>query len=129
MSIVTGLTGLRAAAELTRMLREGLKSGQIKGDDIAGRIGEIYDYIVDSKDALVEAKDEIQELKGQIAAFNDERAFKTGLDFDLCGIYKRKGPQGEELYCSACLDAVGLRVRVRSASGGYRCHKHGLRET
>src|SRR5712692_8325584 len=103
MIILTGITGLKAAADLTRMLRDGLKSGQIKGDDVAGRIGEIYDYIVDSKDALVEAKDEIQELKAQVAAFNDEKAFRDSLEFDPGGIYKRQGPKGEELYCSACL--------------------------
>ena len=52
MSILSGMTGLKAAADLTRMLRDGLKTGQVRGDDIAGRIGEIYDYIVDSKDDL-----------------------------------------------------------------------------
>lgn len=128
MSILTGMTCLKAAAELTRMLRDGLKSGQIKGDDIAGRIGEIYDYIVDSKDALVEAKDEIQELKAQIAAFNDDRAFRNSLKFDPAGIYVRQGPQGDEFYCSSCLDSDGKKVRLIAGSYASRCHVHGYRQ-
>lgn len=45
MDIVAGLSGLRAAAEMIKMLREKLKAGDIKPDEIAGRIGEIYDRL------------------------------------------------------------------------------------
>ncbi len=62
MNIVAGLGGIKAAAEMTKALRDGIKAGQIKADEIAGRIGEIYDYIIDSKAALIEAQSEIKAL-------------------------------------------------------------------
>ena len=75
MSITSGLAGLEAAGDLTKAMRDAAKAGTLKPDEFAGRVGEIYDYIVDSKDALVEAKDEIQDLQSQIKAFNDEKEF------------------------------------------------------
>lgn len=74
MNIVAGLSGLKAAADMTKALRDGLKAGQIKADEIAGRIGEIYDYIIDSKMALVDAQQEQQTLHGEIAALKKEAA-------------------------------------------------------
>jgi len=68
MNILAGMSGLKAAADMTRALRDGLEAGSIKQDEIAGRIGEIYDYIIDSKDALVDAKEEIENLKAQVAS-------------------------------------------------------------
>jgi hypothetical protein len=93
MDIGTGLSALKAATELTRSLREGLKSGTIKGDEISGRIGEIYDHIVDSKDALVEARDEIQELKGQLHSSNLRQQIDSELHHDGY-VYWRKHPNG-----------------------------------
>src|SRR5260370_32586616 len=72
MNISAGLSGLKAAAEMTKMLRDGLKAGSIKPDEIAGRIGEIYDYILDSKVALVDAHEEIAALKEKIRSFNTD---------------------------------------------------------
>ena len=37
----------------------------MKADDVASRIGEIYDSIVDSKDALNDAKDALAEAKDE----------------------------------------------------------------
>jgi hypothetical protein len=66
MDVSTGLSALSTAVGLTRALRDAIKGGQIKGDEIAGRVGEIYDYIVDSKDALLDAKDQIQTAKEEM---------------------------------------------------------------
>jgi len=77
MGIASGLAGLKAAAELTKTLREAAKSGSLKPDEFAGRVGEIYDYIVDSKDALIEAKDEIQDLKNRLQAVTAMRRLTT----------------------------------------------------
>jgi hypothetical protein len=63
MTIAAGLSGLKAAADMIKMLRDGLKAGSIKPDEIAGRIGEIYDYIIDSRVALNDAQEEIRSLK------------------------------------------------------------------
>ncbi len=128
MNIAAGLSGLKAAADLTKAMRDAAKAGTLKPDEFAGRIGEIYDYIADSKVALVEAKDEIQKLQGQIDAFDDERAFRESLEFQLSGPYKRNGPRGEELYCSHCLDLDGKRVRLIRSSGDMFCTKHGTRD-
>jgi hypothetical protein len=66
MDIATGLSALKTSTDLLRALREKLKSGEVKGEEVIGRIGEIYDYIVESKDALVDAKDEIYALKEKL---------------------------------------------------------------
>jgi hypothetical protein len=39
MNILVGMSGLKAAADLTKALRDGIKAGLIKPDEIAGRIG------------------------------------------------------------------------------------------
>jgi hypothetical protein len=66
MDIASGLAALKTASDLTRSLRDAVKSGGIKDDEISGRIGEIYDYIIDSKAALIDASEEIHNLKGQV---------------------------------------------------------------
>ena len=112
---------------MLKVLREGLKSDQIKQDEIAGRVGEIYDYIADSKDALVEANVEIKELRAKIRALEDDTEFKKSLSFDERGYYKRNGPEAQELYCSSCLDEKHQRIRLTGAETPV-CHIHGYRE-
>ena len=70
MTIAAELSGLKAAADMTKMLRDGLKAGSIKPDEIAGRIGEIYDYIIDFRVALNDAQEEIRSLKQQLDSMN-----------------------------------------------------------
>jgi len=103
MEIVTGLSGLKTAADLIRALRDGLKSGQIKGDEIAGRIGEIYDYIVDSKDALVDAKDEVQILKDKIRALEEQADLEKHVVFHDQASWKTLDEESEEgPFCPVC---------------------------
>jgi hypothetical protein len=89
MDIAAGLSGMKAAAEMTKMLRERLKAGSIKPDEIAGRIGEIYDYMLDSKVALVEAQEEIAALKEKIRSL--DRDDLVNLDG---GVYWEKRSDG-----------------------------------
>jgi len=70
-TIAAGLSGLKAAADMTKALRDGVKAGAFKADEIYGRIGEIYDYIVDSKAALVDAQDENQNLRQELRSLKD----------------------------------------------------------
>jgi len=58
MNISAGLAGLKAAADLTKSMRDAAKAGTLKPDEFAGRVGEIYDYIIDSKAALVDTQEE-----------------------------------------------------------------------
>jgi hypothetical protein len=111
MDIVAGLSGLKTAADLTRTLREALKSSQLKPDEISGRIGEIYDYIVDSKDALIDAKEEIVRLQDEITKLRD-----IGDNFELRdNVYWRKGTR--DAYCPLCLGATGRAVPLQKTSG------------
>ncbi|MDP8980053.1 MAG: hypothetical protein M3O35_05615 [Acidobacteriota bacterium] len=132
-AIVAGISGLKAAADLTRSIRDGLKSSQIKPDEIAGRIGEIYDYIIDSKAALLDAQEEIQRLHTQIHSFQDDKDFKESLKYDPIGVYRRRLANGEEqIYCSACLDTDNKRVRtmkdMSTRPATLRCDIHGYRQ-
>jgi hypothetical protein len=114
---------------LTRSLREAAKSGSLKADEFAGRVGEIYDYIIDSKAAFLDAQQEVLALREKISAFNDDRQFRESLEFNVAGWYRRTGPRGEELYCSACLDLDSKRVRLTAGSyASNHCHIHGYRE-
>lgn len=103
MGIVSGLAGLKAAAELTKTLREAAKSGSLKPDEFAGRVGEIYDYIVDSKDALVEAKDQVQDLKNRLNTIEGRSQIADELAHDGY-VYWRNHSDGRRSgpYCVFC---------------------------
>lgn len=131
MDIATGISALKAAVDLTRATRDAAKAGKLTPDEFAGRVGEIYDYIIDSKDALVDAKDEIQELKAKLKTIDDDTAFREQLDFDGArSIYFRKQSTPNsvpEAYCSTCLDRDNKRIRLTSEQGIYRCAIHGYK--
>jgi hypothetical protein len=129
MNIAAGIAALKAAGDLTKSLRDAAKAGELKPDEFAGRVGEIYDYIIDSRAAVVDAQDEIGTLRKKLAALNDEKEFQESLKFDAAGIYRRQGRDGEELYCSACLDENRQRIRLTAGTRGIsRCHVHGYRQ-
>ena len=115
MDIASGLAGLKAAADLTKILREGAKSGSMKPDEFAGRIGEIYDYIIDSRAALVDAQEESQQLKQQIRELQNNAELATDLAFDG-SVYWRKseGAEAKSPYCSICWDSAGKLVRCQN---------------
>jgi hypothetical protein len=112
MNIAAGMTALKAGADLTRSLRDGPKAGTIKGDEIAGRIGEIYDYIVDSKDALVDAKDEIENLKTELKAAKDITDLVTRLDFDGHVYWLRTADKWDGPFCPVCWNGTRQLVRL-----------------
>lgn len=113
MGIAEGIASVKAAADLAESLREAAKSGALKPDEFVGRVNEIYDYIINSRAALTEAQEEIAELKAGLTAANDDRDFRASLKHDPAGLYRRQGPHGEEVYCSACLDLDRKRIRAR----------------
>jgi hypothetical protein len=135
MDLSSGLAALRAAVELTRSLRDAAKAGDIKPDEFAGRVGEIYDYIADSKDALVDAKDLIYELKDEIrklkAANEEEQSFHF-----MHGVYWKEmivtlqdkeyeainGAPRHEIrwrgpFCPLCRDDARKAVRLKDIRG------------
>jgi hypothetical protein len=131
MSIVASLSGLSAAVNLGKSLRDTLKHDQLKPEEVIGRLGEIIDHIVDGKIDLAESQDEIRVLEEKIRALNDESAFRDSLAFDnLTGVYKRTKNGIEEVFCSTCLDQDNKRVRVTMRASGrtYLCHTHGYRQ-
>src|ERR1019366_7488328 len=73
MNLVAGMSGLNAAVQSIRTLRDLAKAGELKPEEIPYRISEIYDYIVDSKDALIDARDEISTLKAELDLLKKDR--------------------------------------------------------
>ncbi len=128
MSILAGLSALTAAANLTKTMRDAAKSGTLKPEEFTGRVGEIYDYIIDSKAALVDAQEAMLQLQAKIRAFDDDKEFKSGLEFDPKGYYRRKGAGGDEFYCSACLDLNNKRSRLTGTRRALSCDVHGYRQ-
>jgi hypothetical protein len=112
VTILAGLGGLKAAADMIRALRDGLKAGTINGDEIAGRVGEIYDYIIDSKDALVDAKDEIEMMKKELADLRETRSLGASLQHDGKVYWIPKGGRWDGPFCSRCWDVDGKLVRL-----------------
>jgi hypothetical protein len=106
------MSGLKAAADMTRALRDGLKAGTVKADEIAGRIGEIYDYVIDSKDALVTAKEQIDALKTQIRSMEDIAALAARLDFDGKVYWLPKDDKWEGPFCAQCWDEMRKLIRM-----------------
>jgi hypothetical protein len=106
-TIAAGLSGLKSAADMTKALRDGLKAGSIKADEIAGRIGEIYDYITDSKAALVDAQEEIHSLKTELHGLRrDALVFLEGdVNWEKRADQKYDGP-----LCPACWGLSQKRV-------------------
>ncbi len=136
MSITSGLAGLKAAADLTKALRDTAKAGSLKPDEFAGRVGEIYDYIVDSKDALIEAKDEIQQLKAELKARDDGERIERELEHDGY-VYWRNDTDGKRAgpYCVFCWKKEDKLVPLTHISGifggthkskRYDCVTHGV---
>src|SRR5271157_6398630 len=112
MDIVAGMSGLKAAAEMTKALRDGLKRGGIRPDEIAGRIGEIYDYIIDSKAALVDAKEENEALKAEIKTLKDAQVLAASLQHDGKVYWIARGDKWDGPFCSRCWDDNGKLIRL-----------------
>jgi hypothetical protein len=128
MNIATGLGALKAATDMARILRDRLKSEEVKPDEVAGRIGEIYDYIVDSKDALVDAKDEVQEMKDRLRVM-EERLSIREMPFHDGAYWLRKDDGAEEgPFCPSCWsDGRILRAEINSVRDGqvqFYCKRH-----
>ncbi len=112
MDIIAGMSGLKAAAELVRILRDGLKAGTIKPDEIAGRIGEIYDYIIDSKDALVDAKEELESAKRELTELKETRALAASLQHDGKVYWIARSEKWDGPFCAPCWDDRRKLVRL-----------------
>jgi hypothetical protein len=136
MDIVTGLSALNTGTQLLRAARDAAKLGTLKPDEFAGRVSEIYDYIVDSKQALINAKDEIQSLKEQVRALQTQDQVGQRLRYD--GRVYWKDDDNEHPFCATCWDTdkklIHLAVRgvPQQYPDGltkreYYCHVHKVR--
>jgi hypothetical protein len=67
MELARGLSAIKTAADLTRSIRDAAKAGSLKPDEFAGRVAEVYDYIIDSKEALLDAQEQMSKLRADIA--------------------------------------------------------------
>jgi hypothetical protein len=112
MSITAGLSSIKTAAEMLKMLRDGLKEGRIQPDEIAGRIGEMYDYIIDSKAALLEVQEELDQLKAEVKELKDKRSLGASLDFDGRVYWIAKGDKWEGPFCPICWHEKTNLVRL-----------------
>jgi hypothetical protein len=112
MDILAGMSGLKTGIDLLRSLRDALKSGHLAPDEVAGRIAEIYDFIVDSKDALVDAKDEIQALKDKIRSLEDTADLHKRVRFHDQAVWKAGDKDFEEgPFCPVCWSLNSKLVR------------------
>jgi len=125
-----GLGSIKAATELVSMFRDSLKAGTIKPDEIAGRFADLYDYLLNAKDALIQSRDEIQALKTQIDDRQKTDIIESQLEFD--GIaYRRNHPDGTKTgpYCPSCWPLDRKLLPLSKLPGDmvdqYKCSSHG----
>jgi hypothetical protein len=112
------LTSIKALLDLAR----GANDAQL-AMRISTEVANLQGKLIEVQQQALELQAENQRLRAEIASFNDDREFRATLVFHLDGSYRREGPQGEERYCSACLDDDGKRIRLVGAT----CHVHGFR--
>ncbi|MEO5923633.1 MAG: hypothetical protein ABIR70_07380 [Bryobacteraceae bacterium] len=62
MEIIAGLSALKTAADLAKSLWDAAKAGSLRPDEFSGRIAEVYDYIIDSKEAVLGASEQLARL-------------------------------------------------------------------
>lgn len=92
MGIITGVTaglsGLKAASDLTTRIREALGSREVKLDEVVTRIIEIQGLISDGRTALIDAQEllldktrEIARLEKEAKMLNEQLALKGRVRF------------------------------------------------
>jgi len=138
MSIAAGLASIKAAVDLTKTFRDAAKAGALESGEIVGRIGEIYDYIVDSKAALIDAQEimlqktaEIMDLNARLRDVEEVRQTRQLLEYDGQVYWKTDEP--EFPFCAVCWDTKSTLVRLQDTGTGtysgvlktdYRCIVH-----
>ena len=113
MEIASGLSALKAAADLARALRDAAKVGSLKPDELAGRIAEMYDYISDSKEALLSTQETISELRAE----NEKLKAKLSetVEVEPCPSCHKKGWHVESSQPDPTFGDLGVARRT------YRC--------
>jgi hypothetical protein len=127
MDIASGLAGLKTASDLVSGVRNALIKPDVKPDEILGRLIELQGLISDGRTALIDMQEqlitktgEIQQLRNKLRQLEEDHEFHASLTFNQ-GVYKRNGPRGEEVYCAACYDEAGKRIRVSLQGNDYWC--------
>ncbi len=99
---------MKTAADLARSIRDAAKAGSLKSDEFAGRVAEVYDYIIDSKEALLSA----QEQGTRLQAENE----KLRICVFHHSVNWRRLPDGSEdgPFCPVCAgEGVDMRLMLR----------------
>ncbi len=110
-TVFSGISATNAGYNLLKVIKERLKSGDVKPDEIAGRIGELYDYIGEAKDSLVNAKEEINNLKDRIRVLESQSKQRGEMKFaDFAYWTKDDGP-----FCQLCWDNEDRQVRLQTS--------------
>jgi hypothetical protein len=119
--IGAGLAALKTAADLTKTLRDAIKSGKVKPAEMDALITQIYDQIIDSRAAAVDAQEEIRKLKEEMRALTDKSQLEKDLTFDG-DVYWMKNDDFP--YCPLCWGSDSKLVRLQNYStdlyGGVR---------
>jgi hypothetical protein len=97
IDVAAGLSALKAAAQLAKALREAAKSGTVAPDEFAGRVAEIYDYVIDSKEAVVAAQERLAQVEAENERLRTYRFHHS--------VYWRVMPDGSEdgPFCPICV--------------------------
>ena len=137
-AVATGLSGLKAASDLTTRIREALGSRDVKLDEVVARIVEIQGLISDGRTALIDVQEQLLEKNREI--FNLEQTCNKLSERLAKKVQGRKHDDavwkvlddGKEdgPYCPNCWEKTGLFMQPKPGATGegfsaFFCDEHG----
>src|SRR4051812_20372674 len=120
MDVITGLTALGHAINITKFIREAGK--ELSGAELKAKMAEIYEKLSDAKMALVDAREEIKEYKTEIEKLKENARFKAEETIVRNGLRYEKECDGKIAvypFCPKCEAKEGLMLRLMQTSNIY----------
>jgi hypothetical protein len=149
----TGLATLKTAYDLSKGVRDALKSREVKLDEVTARMIEIQDLITEGRSALIDAQEELFKKNEELASMRrkvselevaiskkDELTFLHGVYWRTSQIKDGEDAEGngrshvyyDGPFCPLCkdVDTKAVRMnhsgRLKSGLDCYRCEIHKL---
>lgn len=110
------LTSINASIEIVKRLREISK--KIEVAEFSNLLADLSNELADSKMEVVTLKEEVINLKNKIRELETKASSKNETKTVKWGCYQFENDDG--LYCTACFDTKGEKIRTTRVRGGTR---------
>ena len=110
------LTSINASIEIVKRLREISKNIEVA--EFSNLLADLSNELADSKMEVVTLKEKVINLKEKIRGLERKEESKNEVKTVKMGCYLFEDDNG--LYCTACFDTKGDKIRTTRIRGGYR---------